>query len=284
MTRPVVARITAASLVGAALLAVLALVAYRVQPPLGLVPLLEPQGRAFWLAALFVWVVGTVVFQVLDPTSQVAAATASRRGVRYEAVPEWPTSWGYPFVTLVAGALLLCAYHSGPAGLAVVFFGFVALLTGSLARLALYDPQPRMRIFGRVVFTFLLYCLAFVVFAMIYVHKLRSLYSATAIFLLGSVFFLQLTEAADVQLDRRVLYGMVGGMVLAEATWVLNYWPATGWLGGAVLLVLFHCLAGFVVARVERTLGWRTVLEYGAVAAVALVVIVWSMLRMRGGL
>jgi hypothetical protein len=129
----------------------------------------------------------------------------------------------------------------------------------------------------------LLYGLAFVTFAMIYVHKLRSLYSATAVFLIASVLFLQLTEGADVQLDRRVLYALVSGLIVAEATWVLNYWPATGWLGGAALLAVFHVLAGLILARLERTLSWRTAVEYGAMAGLALAVIIWSMLRARGG-
>ncbi|MCX7622533.1 MAG: hypothetical protein N2Z82_02070 [Thermomicrobium sp.] len=284
MTRPVVARITFASLLNAGLLALLAFVASRVRPPVGVVPLLAAEGRTFWLVALLCIVAGTVVFQLLDPMPVVASATASERGVRYEPVPEWPTGWGLAFATLSAGALLLCAYHSALAGLAVVLFGFLAVLVGELARWGLYSVEPRARLFGRLAHTLLLYGLAFVVFAMIYVHKLRSLYSASAVLLLAGMLFLQLTEGADLQLDRRVLYAMVGGLVLAETTWVLNYWPATGWLGGATLLAVFHVLAGLVLARVERTLGWRTVAEYGAMAALAVAVIVWSMLRTRGGL
>ncbi len=283
MTRPIATRLTLASLLDAGLLAFLAVLAYRLQPPVGLVPLLTEQGRLFWVAAIIVCLVGAVVFQVLDPMPQIATTTAAQRGIRYDPVPEWPTGWGLPFTTLAAGALILSAYHSALAGLVVVLFGFIALLVGELARLALYSVEQRVRIFGRVTHTLLLYGLAFVTFAMIYIHKLRSLYSATAVFLVAGVLFLQLTEAADVQLDRRVLYAMVGGLVLAEATWVLNYWPATGWLGGAALLAVFHVVAGLILARIERTLGWRTVIEYGAMACLAVAVIIWGMLRTRGG-
>jgi hypothetical protein len=283
VTRPVIARITAASLLITGLLAVLAVVAYRAEPPVGAVPLLAAEGRSFWVAVLVVCVIGAVLAQLMDPMPQIATATASRRGVRYEPVPEWPTGWSLPFLTLVAGALLLCAYHAALAGLAVVLFGFLASLVGGLARLALYSAEQPIRLFGRVAHTLLLYGLAFVIFAMIYVHKLRSLYSATAVFLIASVLFLQLTEGADVQLDRRVLYALVSGLIVAEATWVLNYWPATGWLGGAALLAVFHVLAGLILARLERTLSWRTAVEYGAMAGLALAVVIWSMLRARGG-
>ncbi|MCS7255069.1 MAG: hypothetical protein RMJ05_02700, partial [Thermomicrobium sp.] len=133
MTRSIATRITLASLLGAALLALLAVVTYRVQPPVGLVPLLTVQGRPFWLAAIAVCLVGAAVFQVLDPMPQIATTTAAQRGIRYDPVPEWPTGWGLPFTTLAAGALVLSAYHSALAGLAVTFFGFIALLVGELA-------------------------------------------------------------------------------------------------------------------------------------------------------
>ncbi len=282
--RPIIARMLAGSLLGAGLLAGLAFLAAREQPPIGAVPLLEAEGRTFWLAALAVCVFGAAVFQVLDRIPHVAAATAPRRAIRYDPMPEWPTGWILPFGTLAAGSLLLCAYNTAFAGMAVVLFGFIALLVGQLARLALYSAESRTRTVGRVAHTVLLYGLAFVAFAMVYVHKLRSLYSATAIFLLAGIFLLQLTEGEDIQLDRRVLYAMVGGLVLAEATWVLNYWPATGWLGGATLLAVFHFLAGLVLARSERTLSWRTALEYGTMSAIAVAVIVWGTIRMRGGL
>jgi len=37
------------------------------------------------------------------------------------------------------------------------------------------------------------------------------------------------------------------------------------------------------LARVERTLSWRTVAEYGIMASLAIIVIVWGTIRTRGG-
>jgi hypothetical protein len=265
------------------MLAALAVLAVKTQPPVGLVPLIAPEGRSFWLAGLAVCLLGALIFQVVDRLPELARATALQRGVRYDPVPEWPTAWILPFVTLASGTLLLCAYHSLIVALAVTLFGFISLVIGQFARLALYSAEERIRSLGRLVHTLLLYGVGFVSYAMIYVHKLRSLYSATAIFLLAVLLLLQLTEGADVQLDRRVLYAMTGALVLAEATWVLNYWPATGWLGGAVLLAVFHVLAGLTLARVERALSWRTIAEYGIMASLAIIVIVWGTIRTRGG-
>ncbi|MCS7246458.1 MAG: hypothetical protein NZ696_02505 [Thermomicrobium sp.] len=282
--RPIIARSLAASLLGTGLLSVLVVIARAAPPAIGAVPFLAPEGRWFWLTATAVCLVGGLLFQLLDPVPQLAPATARRRGIRYDPVTEWPTGWVLPFLTLAVGALLLCAYHTELAGMAIALLGFVALFLGQLARIALYSGEPRVRALARVAHTVLVYGLAFAAFAMVYVHKLRSLYSATALFLFASIAFLQLTEGEDIQLDRRILYAMTGGLVLAEATWVLNYWPATGWIGGAALLAVFHFLAGLLLARSERTLSWRTALEYGSTTALALAVIVWGMLRTRGGL
>ncbi len=282
--RPIVTRITLASLVSAAGLGGLAVVGTRVAPPIGTVPLLEPAGRLYWFSGLVACVLSALVFQGLDRTPQLAQQTAGERRLRYEPVAEWPTAWVLPLATLGSCTLLLATYHSFIAGLAIVLFGFLLLLIGQLARLGLYGSDARIRQVARLTHTLVLYGIAFVAFAMIYVHKLRTLYSAPMIFAMAALLTLQLTEGADMQIDRRVLYAIVGGLVMAEATWVLNYWPATGWLGGGVLLTLFHLIAGIVLARVERTLSWRTVVEFGATALVALVIVVWGTLRSRGGI
>lgn len=283
MYQAISTRVLVGSLFGAGLLAGLAVIAATVRPTLGFVPLIEPQGRWFWLAGFLACLIGPGLFQLLDPLPQLAIRTAAQRRIRYEAVPEWPTGWAFPFLTLAAGTLLLGTYHSRLAALAVVLWGFLFLLLGQLARLGLVSANLRVRWWARLGHTLLLYGLAFVTFAMVYVHKLRTLYSSPVIFLLAAVLFFQLTEGADIQVDRRVLYGMVGGLILAEVAWILNYWPATGWLGGTVMLAAFHVVAGLVLARVERTLTWQTTVEYSVMAGLAFAIILWAIVRSRGG-
>jgi cytochrome d ubiquinol oxidase subunit I len=71
--------------------------------------------------------------------------------------------------------------------------------------------------------------------AKIYIHKVRSVFSATAVLLMGVLLLLALTEGEDRLLQRRLVYALVGGLMLGQVTWCLNYWQATGWTGVARL-------------------------------------------------
>jgi hypothetical protein len=41
-------------------------------------------------------------------------------------------------------------------------------------------------------------------------------------------------------------------VILGEITWALNYWPLTGWTGGAVLLIAFYLVAGLLLAQCAK--------------------------------
>ena len=208
-----------------------------------------------------------------------ARVTAAARGVRYDPVPDVPLAWILPFTTFTGAVLLLSVYHTFTAIVAIALGSFLALVAGMGARHHLYDADEQARSYARIVHTLVVHGVALVTLSMIYINKLRSLYSGTAVLLLGGLLLLQLSEAEDIPLDRRVLYAVVGGLVLGEVTWALNYWRATGWLGGAVLLVFFYLLAGVILIQMQRGATIRDVAEYGAVAALAFGVLVWATLR-----
>jgi hypothetical protein len=275
----VLLRVTVLALATALLLAALGLLAQRVDPPLGHVPLIDAAGRSFWVPAIALALACGVAFQLADRTGLSARATAVARGVRYEPYPDLPVAWILPFTTATGAVLLLSAYHSSTAIAAISLGAFLFLVAGMGSRHYLYDAEEQTRSYARIVHTLVVHGVALGTLSMIYINKLRSLYSGTAVFVLAGLLLLQLTEAEDVPLDRRVLYAVVGGLVLGEITWVLNYWRATGWLGGAVLLVFFYLLAGIVLVRMQREVLLRDVLEYGVVAAVAFTVLVWATLR-----
>ena len=277
--RTVLLRVTLLGLASGLLLAGLGALAQRVDPPLGQVPLIDAAGRSFWIPGLALVIACGVAYQLADRTGLAARLTAEARGVRYEPYPDLPLAWILPFTTATGGVLLLSVYHSSTAIAAISLGMFLFLLAGMGARHYLYDADERTRGYARVVHTLVIHGVALVTLSVIYIHKLRSLYSGTAVFLIAGLLLLQLTEAEDVPLDRRVLYAVVGGLVLGEITWVLNYWRATGWLGGAVLLVFFYLLAGIVLVRMQREVQTRDVLEYGVVAAAAFAVLVWATLR-----
>lgn len=126
---------------------------------------------------------------------------------------------------------------------------------------------------------------AFLVFSVIYGLKIRSLYSAGAVGIVGSLLLYELLarDAAwhdAMQLptaSRRSMLGffaLVGGLVMAELTWGLNYWAALSTLvGGAFLLLAFYVTYGLIVSYVDGRLTRQVYVEFASVAAVGLVAI-----------
>ena len=55
------------------------------------------------------------------------------------------------------------------------------------------------------------------------------------------------------------------GIILAESTWVLNYWPGRSTVGGALLLLIFYVSIGLTQRSLEGRLTRSALLEYGAV-------------------
>jgi hypothetical protein len=129
--------------------------------------------------------------------------------------------------------------------------------------------------------TVLTHASAFFLLTMIYSNKWRSMYSATAIALATMLMLLQLTDGEEIAWLRRLLYALIGGLLIGEMTWVLNYWAASGWTGGAMLLVLFYVIASLTVHTIRNNLGRRELIEYLAVGAVAFAIVTYTVMAYR---
>jgi hypothetical protein len=116
---------------------------------------------------------------------------------------------------------------------------------------------------------------------MIYSNKWRSMYSATAIALATMLMLLQMTDGEEIAWLRRLLYALIGGLLIGQATWALNYWAATGWTGGAMLLVFFYLIAGLTTQQNRGNLTRRVLVEYLVVTGLAFAIITASVTLAR---
>ena len=173
----------------------------------------------------------------------------------------------FPAVATFAVVLLISIYHNAavvavaPATVALVVLG------GLIARYHLDDEVGRVRRVARTTHVLLTHGVAFLLLAAVYISKVRSLLSASVVALLICLLLVQIADGEPFPIERRLIYGLVGGVVLGEITWALNYWPLTGWTGGAVLLIAFYLVAGLILAQVRDGLRRRDLLEYGLSAA-----------------
>lgn len=243
----------------------------------GTVPLFDPVGRGYWLVGIVVALFVAGLFQVLDQDGAYAMSTAVDRGVRYEPISELPTAWVVPLVSMVTGVMLLAIYHSQTAIACISLGFFFAVAAGSITRRHLFDADVWNRGRARGIYTILIHVVAFFALSMVYVNKVRSIFSATAVLIVTVLLLVQLTEGEDTLFARRLVYGLVGGVMLGQITWVLNYWKATGWTGGAALLVFFYLSAGLILSQVREGVRPRDVIEYSGVSVVAFGIVMYSL-------
>ena len=122
--------------------------------------------------------------------------------------------------------------------------------------------------------TLVVHAIAFLALSAVYINKIDTIISAPLVGILSGILILEALERGVISRPTRVLYAVLGGMVMAEIMVVLNWWPTHGWTGGAVLLVCFYLVSGVLVARAQRSLlTSRDLIEYGAVSAIALFIL-----------
>jgi hypothetical protein len=190
---------------------------------------------------------------------------------------------------LAAGfALFVQIFESGLVqGLMVVVAGFVFAGVLWAQAHARYIADPRFAL-AQTALNVIGHLTAFLLFSVIYGLKLRSLISAPAVDVISALLLFELLsrDAAwhramglPVEPQRATAGWMAlgGGLVAGELAWGLNYWAALSTLvGGAFLLVVFYVLHGVASNYLDRSLTRRLIVEYGAVGAIAVLVVLAS--------
>lgn len=241
----------------------------------GLVPIWDPDGRGYWLAGLaLVLVVGTL-YQWVD--RELPQHPETRSGAPTVNGPGPTLRWVLPAVTVLSVVLFLGVYRGTTAISSGALIAFGGLLAGTISRHLMMDSVERVRERARLVYTLVVHGVAFLGLAMIYINKVRSLFSASAVLLIGVLLFIALTEGEDELFNRRLVYALVGGIMLGQVTWGLNYWQAAGWTGGAVLLIFFYLYGGLILTHLRRSVDFRDVAEYASVALIAFAIVVYSL-------
>jgi hypothetical protein len=267
------------SLVSAVAVVPLGVWARHLDLAVGTLPLIASSGRAYWFASLFVALLLGAMFQLFERQDRFITETwTDLVGPRYKRGIV-PTVWSGPFVVSLSASMLLALYHSEATLVCVALGVFVINAILAISRHHLFDNDPSAVDRARGFHTIILHVVAFFALAMIYTNKFPSRYSAVAVVVAVVLLLVLMTEGEPVDFVHRVMFGLVGGVLLGELTWMLNYWAAGGWAGGAVLLVFFYLAAGLILAQVRQGVQLRDLLEYGGVSLAALVVVMVSLIR-----
>lgn len=251
----------------------LALLARSASPDPVNVPVLSSDSRLYYLLALVVSVTLGAFAHYTDHDAGWARHGALGSGYRWIADQGRATAWIMPALTLGTVFLLLAMYHSWPVVLVAPLLAGSGVFVGVLARHSAFDPDPVSRRSARLALLANAYITAFVLLSVVYEFRTRSLLAAPAVALIVAPTIMVATDALDAPLRQRIILAVAGGLVMAEATWALNYWNAPGWYGGLVLSTLSFAIVSAISAWVEERLNPALVARLSGLAvAVAAVV------------
>ncbi|MDQ6833840.1 MAG: hypothetical protein M3008_10605, partial [Chloroflexota bacterium] len=166
-----------------------------------------PNGWKFWLPGLLLAVlVGAI------------AALLARRDAR----PDLPslTAGIFPAIALVSGLLIIAVYHDRRWWFVAPVVVWLAILIGAISRALLTAPEGFTRDVARTSLTVVTYVIGFIALAMIYINKYRSVFSASAVAVIAFFLLLQMTDGEHAALSRRIVYAVVGALIVGQATWV----------------------------------------------------------------
>jgi hypothetical protein len=185
------------------------------------------------------------------------------------------TLWIFPAL-IVAGSFLVLRlpfFNSTVAiglGVAAATLLFGAVVVCQLHSLSTEDQHYPL---ARFVLTLLVYLSAFGIYSAIYAPRIRSAYSATAVFLVTMLLCLELFRGQSVDGRRAATYSVVLGLAVGEVTWALNYWLVSPLAGGLLMLVVLYAGAGIAQTHMSGELSGRTLLEFSGVAAAAILLV-----------
>jgi hypothetical protein len=253
---------------GGTALAMLVLSIYAIQDAENTgVPITETTKPLFWGLAILSIIAAGVGAQFVERNAGNAAASMGQaRGTQL-----MQTAWAVPVVATSAAVMMIATYHNtlmlivGPA---IAFFGIAGSL---LSRDLLEDQTESTQRSATTIHTLVIHAIAFLALSAVYINKIDSIISAPLVGIFSAILVLESLERGQISRPTRVVYALVGGLLMAEMTVVLNWWPTHGWTGGAVLLVCFYLISGIMVARTQRgVLTGRDFIEYGLVSSAAL--------------
>ncbi len=193
-----------------------------------------------------------------DPASTPSQPSASE-------IPSRATSvmfWALPALLAVLALIIL---HSLPWwGYQVAF----ALISGGVLATIITWQKETLSLAGmsrrglRLALNGIAYGLAYVLFAMIFGARLRSMLSATAVMAVSGVLALELLRSSDTSTWRPWLYAALTALIMGEVTWVLNYTRVSNRAGGALLVLIFYVLTGLAQQYLWERLNRHVLIEY----------------------
>lgn len=272
--QPVYGQGIVVSLIAAAFLLILAILAVRERESVTGTPATETTGPLFWgLAVLF-----TLLIAVGAQFSEISAARSALALGHPRRTRDYPTAWIIPTCGMFAAILLVATLHSTAMFVAGPVIAFFAVGGSLLARDLLDDATEATLRTAATVHTIVIHVVAFIGLSAIYLNKMSLWWAVPLVGVLSFLLILENLERGNAPMPQRAFYAFLGAIVMAIVMVYVNWWLTYGWTGGGVLLVAFYAVAGILLVQTQHgVVRRRDLVEFLAVAAVVLAVLIVTM-------
>lgn len=272
--QPVYGQGIVVSLIAAAFLLILAILAVRERETVTGTPATETTGPLFWgLAVLFTLLIGVGAQFSEISASRSATALGHPRRKR-----DYPTAWIIPVCGMFAAIMLVATLHSTAMFVAGPVIAFFAVGGSLLARDLLDDATDATLRTAATVHTIVIHVVAFLGLSGIYLNKMSLWWSVSLVAIFSFLLILENMERGSAPMQQRAFYAFLGAIVMSVVMVYVNWWLTYGWTGGGVLLVAFYAVAGVLLVQTQHgVVRRRDLVEFLAVAAVVLAILIITM-------
>jgi hypothetical protein len=272
--QPVYGQGIVVSLIAAAFLLILAILAVRERETVTGTPATETTGPLFWgLAVLFTLLIG-----VGAQFSEISAARSATALGHPRRKRDYPTAWIIPACGMFAAIMLVATLHSTAMFVAGPVIAFFAVGGSLLARDLLDDATETTLRTAATVHTIVIHVVAFLGLSAIYLNKMSLWWSVPLVAIFSFLLIVENLERGNAPMPQRAFYAFLGAIVMAIVMVFVNWWLTYGWTGGGVLLVAFYAVAGVLLVQTQHgVVRRRDLVEFLAVSAIVLAVLIVTM-------
>lgn len=176
--------------------------------------------------------------------------------------------------TLLASLLLIRA-TSWPVWLVTLAIGGV--LIGLLMHLnyRAFSPESPGYTSARTLLNIIDYLLGFALASVILRAQERALITGPAMLALMGLLACDLLSASGVKWTKVLLFSGIVALLVSELAWVLGYWPVSTWTAATMLTLALYLLNGLSYQYLLGQMTRRVLLEFGIVAMIMFVLVLW---------
>jgi hypothetical protein len=272
--QPVYGQGIVVSLLAAAFLLVLAILAVREDETATGVPATETTGPLYWgLAVIF-----TIAIAIGAQYSEFSAAKSAAALGHPREPREYPTAWIVPVVGVAGTILLVATLHNTAMFVLGPLLAFFSVGGSLLARDLIDDATDGTYRTASAVHTVVIHVVAFVALTAVYLNKMSLWVGVPLVAIFSFFLILESLERGNAPLRTRIGYAALGAYLMSLSMIFLDWWQTYGYTGGGVLLVCFYIIAGVLLAQTQRgVVRTKDLIEFAVVGAIALAILIVTM-------